>query len=77
MVTWLVYKAIKKIVGFFVSIITLPYRIIKSIITVAKALYNAKSVIGSYLSFLPAEVYAIIAIMIAFAIFYKIVGREG
>lgn len=77
MVTWFIYKAIKKIIGFFVSAITLPFRLLYGLVKLAILLYRSREVIGSYISYLPSEVYAIILLMVGVAIFYKILGREG
>lgn len=77
MVTWLIYKAIKKVVGFFVSIISLPFRILYNLVKLGIMLYHAKGVISSYIEFLPSTVILTIGLMVGVAIFYKIIGREG
>lgn len=72
-----IYQFFLKVGGFVTAPIRLVVHLIRDLLALFGLLSRAKDAIGSYLSFIPSEVYAIILVMIGVAIFYKILGREG
>lgn len=70
-------NAILAILGFFTSIFAFLGNLIKDLATVAQLLAKAVAAVPSYLSFFPAAFTAVVLSLIAIAVIYKILGREG
>lgn len=70
-------NAVLTIVSFFTSVFIFIGNFIRELFTLAKLLFKSSSAIPSYLNFYPAVFTSVVISLVAIAVLYKLLGREG